>query len=346
MELGGAEENIEEIARALSVKKEDLRNSLSCPERVPAIQGDRLGKIKPSSMARKNQKKPRNTDPHFSEPDFLKSCDIKITPEGIALIQHDTHFTAWVEAAGRLDHDTGTLELISKHINPRKNIIDVGANIGTHTYFYQGKTSGTVYAFEPNPLAFKCLQHNCKGSINLPVGLSDKACILPYHSSSNAGAGHFTDPSLESLSAWKKVALRMTNQNSKDYLSLVSLDSMLIRDVGFIKMDIEGFEVSALQGASQTIFACKPNIYLEVSPDYLARAGSSVIDLIKVLKSFNYVPLWGIGEPIQSDIMFVPRRRYRAELSASSSINGVKFFNHKGRPSWIGFREHFSSYLP
>ena len=39
-------------------------------------------------------------------------------------------------------------------INPTKNIIDLGANIGTHSVIYSNYTNGTVYSFEPQKIVF------------------------------------------------------------------------------------------------------------------------------------------------------------------------------------------------
>ena len=38
---------------------------------------------------------------------------------------------------------------------------------------------------------------------------------------------------------------------------------MHIRDVGFMKIDVEGYELEVLQGAVETIAHCKPILYIE-----------------------------------------------------------------------------------
>jgi hypothetical protein len=59
--------------------------------------------------------------------------DITINGLGIA-VGADDQRSMWVEEAGRLDHDWFTLEILSAFI-PSGNIIDIGANIGTHTIY-------------------------------------------------------------------------------------------------------------------------------------------------------------------------------------------------------------------
>ena len=45
-------------------------------------------------------------------------------------------------------------------IDPNKNIIDLGANIGTHSIIYSNYTNGTVYSFEPQKTIFDILNKN------------------------------------------------------------------------------------------------------------------------------------------------------------------------------------------
>lgn len=41
------------------------------------------------------------------------------------------------------------LSFVKEYIDSSKNIIDLGANIGTHSVIYSGYTTGKVYSFEP-----------------------------------------------------------------------------------------------------------------------------------------------------------------------------------------------------
>lgn len=69
---------------------------------------------------------------------------------------------------------------------------------------------------------------------------------------------------------------------------VVALDDRLAalgladRPVDLIKIDIEGFELSALRGASATLSRCR-NVVIEYSPDLMRQAGiepSALIDLL------------------------------------------------------------------
>jgi len=43
---------------------------------------------------------------------------------------------------------------IRHFINPNRNIIDLGANIGTHSIIYSNYTKGKIYSFEPQKKVF------------------------------------------------------------------------------------------------------------------------------------------------------------------------------------------------
>ena len=89
---------------------------------------------------------------------------IQASGRTVYIIDGDTHIGKWVEQSSRLDHDQNTLPLLVPYLGG--TVIDVGAFIGDHTEFYC-QHSGTVYAFEPNPLAFECLHRNMEEHNNV-----------------------------------------------------------------------------------------------------------------------------------------------------------------------------------
>jgi FkbM family methyltransferase len=200
---------------------------------------------------------------------------MKILSNGIAVIPGDTHISKWVEQEGRLDHDQNMLPLILKHINFGDWVLDIGAFIGDHTVAYAEAVGdvGRVLAFEPNPQAYECLNHNMKGyanvvTYNFPLstyeGFEYENIISP-----NAGAGFV-------------VASDKSGQKTR------ALDHLLLEKVNFIKIDAEGFEVEILEGAEKTINKFLPILLLEVNPGALERRGKSVKDLFYLLDRYGY----------------------------------------------------------
>jgi hypothetical protein len=53
----------------------------------------------------------------------------------------------------------------------------------------------------------------------------------------------------------------------EETVDIQSLDSFQLKNVDFIKVDVEGFEADVLEGAEETIKRCKPLILVEAFED-------------------------------------------------------------------------------
>ena len=58
--------------------------------------------------------------------------------------------------------------------------------------------------------------------------------------------------------------------------------------LNLIKIDVEGYELNVLKGASQTLKNLKPKLFIELDNSNLQRQGHSASELIKFLNQFNY----------------------------------------------------------
>lgn len=187
---------------------------------------------------------------------------MKILPNGIAVIEGDTHISQWVMDTRRLDHDEYTLGIVLPHIEEGAWVVDAGAFIGDHTVAYIKKAGpdGRVFAFEPNPAAYSCLCHNCPEAVTFNCGLSDRETAVNYSPNQNAGAGHIEFGSGD--------------------IKLVTLDSLNLRRCDFLKLDIEGCEYEALLGAQKTISIHRPIMWIEVNEGALARRNRVPYELL------------------------------------------------------------------
>jgi FkbM family methyltransferase len=198
---------------------------------------------------------------------------MKITKEGFAIVEWDTHIGRWVEEEGRLDHDQNSLPLILKHIYRGDTVLDIGANIGSHTIAYADKVGvrGRVIAFEPNPDAFECLQYNMKDYRNVELrneaaGLSGKVVLIKHPE--NIGMTYV--------------------ENSDKGFKTVSIDSLNLDKCNFIKIDVEGFELNVLKGAEQTLKRFKPALLIEINTFALARNNVTNQDVFDYLTELGY----------------------------------------------------------
>ena len=199
---------------------------------------------------------------------------MKITSFGVAVIEGDTHISDWVQQHRTLRIAKDLCGRLRRHVPVRGVVVDGGANIGDHTIEYSQMvgTEGTVLAFEPNPAAMECLRYNLRHYPQVTFiqsGLGESRYEAALQLSPNVGASHL-------------------DKNSEPNVTVMALDEIGLSKLHLLKLDIEGFETFALQGAKETIKRCRPAILLEVNTGALERAGSSEFELLSLLQSFGY----------------------------------------------------------
>lgn len=147
--------------------------------------------------------------------------------------------------------------------------VDCGAYTGD-TLERLLKINGTVkkyYAFEPN-------QCNCALLVNRAKKLAchDRVEVYPYAVSDRCGTLRFD------IKTGVNSSSKLTESGSESVEVTTIDDSLRDKKVTFIKMDIEGAELSALHGAEQTILRWKPILAISI---YHSNA-----DMIEI---YNYI---------------------------------------------------------
>ena len=148
---------------------------------------------------------------------------------------------------------------------PQPVLIDVGANTGLYSLF-AAKHAGEVHAFEPYPpilprLRAHISENHLTNVVVHAVGLGEAEAELPFYSppQANLGTGSFV------------AELKPENRDEQLTLKVVAGDDYFakagITRVDFVKMDIEGFEKSALLGLAETLRRDRPVIVFELTID-------------------------------------------------------------------------------
>jgi FkbM family methyltransferase len=160
-----------------------------------------------------------------------------------------------------------------KYSNKNKIALDIGANIGTHT-IYLSDYFKEVYAFEPQKNVFELLEsnvqiNNCKNIITKNYGLgnsnkNEKMEIYDINSRINHGA----------------IGIDKTGTSNGETINIKILDEMKLDNIGFIKIDVEGYEYSVLEGSKNTIEKSKPIIIIEINY-------KSIKDYTNIINFFN-----------------------------------------------------------
>lgn len=122
--------------------------------------------------------------------------------------------------------------------------LDCGAAFGDTATQFLSLFGGKVYAYEPDDLEYQKLLHTVKGNpdiITVHAGLGDAVCTRRFNNSSFDIGGTF-------------------EEGGNQAAQVQTIDLSLSEVPTFIKMDIQGYELNALQGAEETIRQHKPKM--------------------------------------------------------------------------------------
>lgn len=176
------------------------------------------------------------------------------------------------------------LEIFGKLIKSGTTILDVGGNIGIYSLIASKKTgsNGHVYAFEPVPENIDLLSKNLKQNNITNVTLIKKA------------VGDF-DGLVQMEIEEDSLATHHVSKNPKNSASVkvTTIDSFVklkkIKKIELVKMDIEGYEGYAIEGASETLKQKSLKLLTEFSADFINRSGKDPLEVAKaLLDTFKY----------------------------------------------------------
>jgi FkbM family methyltransferase len=189
------------------------------------------------------------------------------------------------------DYEKEIVQLIEKYIDPKKDVLDVGANIGLHTVLFSKliNSDKKVLAFEPTPNALKYLRKN------LELNHCDSRVML-YDGIATNNSGVFELNVIEGMEEYSAIG-QINHPNAKDKKSIAikvsgnTVDALVKQhnlNPGFIKIDTEGAEYFVFQGAKETICKFKPVIISELSGQLLKTQGYTCNHIFEPLLSYGY----------------------------------------------------------
>lgn len=163
------------------------------------------------------------------------------------------------------------LELRRKYFGDGVIAIDCGANIGVHTVEWAKKMTGwgAVVAIEPQERIYYALA----GNITINNCFNAKA----IHAVIAAERGIMKIPSPDYLRAASFGSLELRKGDNNEFIGqpidyaaekmvdvpAITLDSLNLARLDFIKIDVEGMELEVLQGASASIDRHRPILVIE-----------------------------------------------------------------------------------
>jgi FkbM family methyltransferase len=171
--------------------------------------------------------------------------------------------------------------LIYQFIKQEMWCLDLGANFGQHTAL-MGKIAEKVYAVEASPDNFKQLEdticlNGLSNVITCNVGISDKEGTIRFsYNPENAGCSFFS----ETFSQKDETTTLIPCSTLDKLFPGVKID--------FVKMDIEGSELKALNGGEE-FFKKVSYLLVELNSYTLQNFNNAkVTDVVKKIKSLGF----------------------------------------------------------
>lgn len=165
--------------------------------------------------------------------------------------------------------------------------LDIGANVGNHsihfaTYFEK------VYSFEPNSLTYQLLKFNVQFFNNIQVfnfGLSDKnENVIAYSPNWNRGS--------------TSIHFQATEKYDLSLKKFDQISDIIFDKIDFIKIDVEGHELSVLKGMENMLRRDFPIIGFEYLNSEFIKDQDLIIQYLNGLgynlyldSSNNFIPI-------------------------------------------------------
>lgn len=271
------------------------------------------------------------------------------TPGGWVCASTDSHFFPWIARHG-LFHQAGLIELMDRAIAWHVRVygtlvsgptdpglcvaIDLGAHVGSLSVALARALEarmpkdclGVVAAVEPFGLSYQAMQLN----INMAARAFPRVCFTTLCKAAVSPERHKLDRDVQlavdgANHGATHVLLSESEGPDSVFVPTTTVDAV-VRDIcinpqlvgygkkglelALIKMDIEGSEVAALEGAVMACRSHSPMLVLEVSPSHLARAGTSARDLFILLDRLGYLVVGSCAHPSLPSPTFLPLKYY------------------------------------
>jgi FkbM family methyltransferase len=187
-------------------------------------------------------------------------------------------------------YEPNEMYAMSELLAPGMCVVDVGANAGVFTLMAAKLVgaAGAVHAFEPSPrdrqrmLANIALNGLSNVSVH-PEALGAKAgkAVLAV-----AGAEH---PGHNTIGGFAYAGTVRADSVEVDVTSLDEFaEAAGLTRLDLLKIDVEGSETAVLRGAAASLRRFRPIILAEAAEDSLRQLGSSVSELVRLLRASGY----------------------------------------------------------
>ena len=177
------------------------------------------------------------------------------------------------------------IDVARKLIKKGTGVIDIGANFGQMTLEFArvAGSEGVVYSFEAQKKVFDVLTKNIEANPDRNV----KAFYNAVYNKAGETL-YFPNPDFDKFSTLGCFGLDPREQKGTP-IETVTIDSLNITTpISFMKVDVQGSDLFAMQGAVETIKRNKMPILFEFEQQFQEQFGTTFQDYVEFVDSIGY----------------------------------------------------------
>lgn len=220
-----------------------------------------------------------------------------------------TRYSLYLLTAGRNGH----WEWWLRDVVPERGrvAVDGGASFGQWSKFLATRFE-KVCAFEPHlPTSLKLVDYDFPHVWVFPLALWSEPAQLDLILYPDSRVNRVVPHDLTYVIGQSKRTERVP---------AIALDQMGLHHVDFIKLDVEGAEVEALQGAMATITQCRPILLIELHSQKAKQVIDDILHRWGYIREYRHFPFYSPHHPMHEQRLWVVGRP--AEREPDSILSG------------------------
>jgi FkbM family methyltransferase len=224
------------------------------------------------------------------------------------MLPKSQHVPVWSFVQKVTGHAEPEMLRLGEFVPRGRTAIDIGANIGLYSHALS-RLCPHVESFEPQPACLSSLRAFAEGR-NIHVNaaaVSDHEGLMTLHVPGIEGDA-------SGLATFRAPIVNQGGPVQHLEVPVRRLDSFGFKNVGFIKIDVEGHEIEVLRGAEQTLQREKPVLMIEIEQRHL---DFPMTDIFEWLRARGYA-----GFFLKGDVK-VPLERFSIAEDQTAHLDDV-----------------------
>ena len=216
------------------------------------------------------------------------------------------------------DYVKPEVDLFKKLSDPAKTTLDIGANDGTYS-MYLCRFAAQLYCFEPLPWLADGMKKKFRAAGNVTVencalGSKNETAVIRIPVTKNRR--YDTRSSLAGNFEGQLINGEQVLEIKDLSVAVKKLDDFNLNNIGFIKMDVEGFELEAIKGGRETILRNRPALFIEIEQQHHKD--------MPIAEIFKYILALGYAGYFQFEDQFLPVAKFEPARHQAIAADGSR----------------------